>query len=258
MICKPHWISWSRICQSFEGRYFGRRFSTAIFWDPKFPHLKVQYLGDLIDAGGYISPAYQPPDVGALNIEPINFERSVTGCEFTVITDRNLVSRTARIAKNQASDRTNQTKVAALNLLAFCQAMDIIFDSSISFHELAHSQGNEEAIQELRWFRAADRGKNAGEWIDFALGCNDIEPSLAPAEHEDVSLEKPLRNFQLNYIAMLKAGELIILNEHKPVKQVLALITWCAEHAKIICPAAMLYASIYLSPEGPKKGAFKK
>lgn len=258
MICKPHWISWSRICRSFEGRYFGRRFSTAIFWDPKFPHLKVQYLGDLIDAGGYISPAYQPPDVGALNIEPINFERSVTGCEFTVITDRNLVSRTARIAKNQASDRTNQTKVAALNLLAFCQAMDIIFDSSISFHELAHSQGNEEAIQELRWFRAADRGKNAGEWIDFALGCNDIGPSLAPAEHEDVSLEKPLRNFQLNYIAMLKAGELIILNEHKPVKQVLALISWCAEQAKIIGPAAMLYASIYLSPKGTKKGAFKK
>ena len=227
-----------------------------IQWAPEFPRFKVQHLGELIQSAGYVIPLYQPPQAGALNISAIRYEQTIGCSGFRLVADRNIVSRMAAAARLRTIDRNNPTEVAALNTLAFCQALDIMIDPSVSFYELADSQGKEKAIEELRWFRAADSGGKAGEWIDFALGCVDHAPSMTRPDAEDSSIELSLRRFKMNYLTMLKAVEITLLAEGGQREKFERLVDWCSSRLFVAMPA-VLYASSYFSPKGPKRNAFK-
>ncbi len=223
--------------------------------ESNFPHLKVQYLSELITSSRAVIPAYTPPEVGALDIRSIQFEQT-NGCRFVVHADRQLVSRIARISKNRTIKRDNATDCTALHLLAFCQAMGITIDPSISYYELADTVSATNALDELTWFRAGDHGGQADRWIDFALDLIDEPPFIQQSEGEEIALDVPIHRFRRNYLVMLKAAELLKTPKTKPKKRFDALLDWAADRL-VVAPSALFYANIYLSPKGPKKNAYK-
>lgn len=143
----------------------------------------------------------------------------------------------------------------AAAVIAFAQCLDIQIDPSIAFHELAPTQGNNVAHDELARFRVADN-LHPSHWIDLALGRRDrLPPPNSVSQQELPDLSRPPHRWRMNYIATLKIGELE-LRQLEPLECVLGLFEWMYDDFILAGPAAV-FACHYFSPRFPRKGLLK-
>lgn len=222
--------------------------------DPRFPMNDVQAIAARVAVSKSLVPGYIPPAVGLTSLEAFFFAELITGTSTVILVDRNVVSRMAKIARSGALRPFDTPTQFAVDLMALSQAVNLDIEPSIAFHELAHYQGNEEACEELRWFRAADFGQ-AQAWIDIALGRTDALPVAEPAPRQELNLAFPLGRWRRNYAALLKAAQLE-LTPMAPQDRLVNLLDWMISDFFFAGPAA-LYACMYLSPFASKAGMFK-
>lgn len=198
-------------------------------------------------------PGYIPPAVGLYAPEHFLAGRYLEDADFWILPDRNLTSRITQLAQGTVATPVH---TGAALLMAFAQCLDLEFEPSISFHELAASQGNEGALQELAVFRSANAPRPQ-EWLNLALGrTNQMHPAPLPPL-EDHNLAKPLIRWRRNYVVLLKVGALELQPELMPAQRVLQLMRWM-ESDFIVAGPALLFASLYFSPRFTKGGMLKQ
>lgn len=225
--------------------------SVSFSFDPRFPFKDVAALGQTLQTSGHLVPGFIPPSVGYLDIAALRYAQDLDGWNLVVMADRNFISRMAQACRLDADTPPDEAQLWAVRLMAFCKAMDLDIDPSISFHELAHMQGEVAALNELAWFRAADRGGDAQAWIDFSFGRTSSLTVAGPAPRETADLARPLRRWRRNYLAALKIAnlELEIL---EPTARFERLIDWMYEDFQLCGPAAV-FAAVYFSGGRPPK-----
>ncbi len=226
-----------------------------VFLEGDFPIKEVFALGEMLETSGVFTPGYGPPPVGLCHPEGFIYEHQVQQTKTVLLADRNITSRFAQIAKGAIADGQLRTVAA---VMSFCQCLDILIEPSVAFHELASSQGNEQANTELAWFRAADNG-NPRAWIAYALGERDALPQpYQPHARSVHDFAYPLYRWRRNYAAALKIGKLELQASLTPLERIMRLLDWMERDFIVAGPAAML-ACIYFAPlSPPKKGLLKQ
>lgn len=212
----------------------------------------IQIASDLMADGGIVA-GYIPAERGMLDLLVIKYSE-LMGERTLILPDRNLVSRMAAIAEGRARFPLDRTTQLAADLMAYCQCMNLNFDPAIAFHELAHTQGNEEANREIAWFRASDDAQ-ALAWVDISRGRAQTLGRLSPAPLTSHDLAAPLDRWERNYIVALKIAELE-LSDRKPIERALSLLDWMLADYFLAGPAA-IFASMYFSPYAAKKRLMK-
>lgn len=218
-----------------------------------FPEQDVMAIGRRLMESDVLVPGYAPSPRGLLDL--VDLERDLLlGARFVLLTDRNLTSRMAWVAAHGLKSPLPPNDRTAIDLMAFCQAMDIAIEPSIAFHELAGPHGNAAAHAELAWFRSADHG-NAQAWIDLAQGRSDQIAFSAPPSHGNEDLAFPLMRWRRNYVATLKIAELE-LTPMAPIDRILRLFDWMYDDFQWCGPAA-LFAVMYFGPRASRRGLLK-
>jgi hypothetical protein len=223
--------------------------------DPEFPLDDVEAIGARLTASGALVPGYIPPDSGLLSIPGFRFTQDIDGTETRLLPDRNLVSRMARLARDGADQPLSGPAAIAADLMAFAQAMDLLIEPSIAFHELAHREGNAVALEELSWFRAADHGQ-AKAWIDLTQGRVNRLPIAMPRPEKKRDLAFPLNRWRRNYIVALKIAELE-LAIMTPRERALTLFQWMSDDFFVAGPAA-IFATMYFAPLAARRRMMKQ
>lgn len=231
------------------GRYIVR-------FEEGFPRADVEALGAELIAAGILAPGFIPPLAGLLRLEAIVYAKDQQGYDTVVLPDRNLVSRMARVARDGHAELGDKTTRSAVALMAYCQAMQVLLEPSIAFHELGFVCGNDIAREELSWFRAADRGA-AGDWVALAAGQKPRVDLGEPAALSALDFEKPILRWRRNYVVALKAAELELAPAAAPLDRALALLDWMDKDFLLAGPAA-LFASMYYGPKAARAGLFKQ
>ena len=225
--------------------------------DPRFPLDDVQAIGARLMASGALAPGFVAPGVGLLDVRAMLYAERIERIPTVLLPDRNVVSRMSRIAREGAIGRDDPPTRLAVDLMAFCQAMDIGIEPGLAFQELAQVEGDEVANEELRWFRVADTGERATYWVDLAVGRADGLPPLAPEASEGLNLSRPLHRWRCNYAAMLAATALELDGTLTPVERFGSLLGWMVDEFILAGPAAMLCTK-FLAPRAPRSGLVKK
>ncbi len=225
--------------------------SVSFSFDPRFPFKDVAALGQTLQTSGHLVPGFIPPSIGYLDIAALRYAQDLEGWILVVMADRNFISRMAQACRLDAGTPPDEAQLWAVRLMAFCKAMDLDIDPTISFHELAHMQGEAAALDELAWFRAADRSGDAQTWLDFAFGRTSSLTVAEPAPRETANLARPLRRWSRNYLAALKIASLE-LDDLKPAARFERLIDWMYEDFQFCGPAA-IFAAVYFSGRRPPR-----
>lgn len=224
-------------------------------FDPDFPIDAVEEIGRRLTESKALIPGWIVPEVGAFDIRAVVVGEHYDGWSTILLPDRNIISRMARIAREGAiRTRDHPTDIAVL-LMAFAQAVNFNIEPGLAFHELAQRESNQCALDELRWFRTADTGGHAQEWIDLAL---DHKASIAIGEalaEEPVNLTAPIRRWRCNYIVVMKIAALE-LAPGKPEDKLIALLDWMNEDFPVASPA-LIFAARYWAPNLPRAGLIK-
>lgn len=221
----------------------------------EFPLEEVKTIAGRLAASNCLVPGFIAPSVGLMSLEALLYAELIDQTNTIVLVDRNVASRMAQIAREGAYRPLNRPSQFAVDLMALSQSMNLNIEPSIAFHELAQINGNDEALAELRWFRAADYGQ-ARAWIDVALGREDALPIASPAEREEHDLARPLSRWRRNYAILLKAAELELSNL-TPKERLRRLLEWMISDFFVAGPAAM-YCAMYFSPFAAKAGMLKQ
>lgn len=220
-----------------------------------FPKDDVEAIASRLANSNSLIPGFIAPPAGLVALEALLYAELIDQSSTVVILDRNVASRMAKIAKEGARRPLDAPTQVAVDLMALSQSMNLDLEPVIAFRELAHAHGNDAALDELQWFRAADVGQ-ARAWIDVALGRADALPSSAPGDREDHDLAQPFHRWRCNYVVLLKAAELE-LSSLSPRERAEQLYKWMASDFIIAGPAA-LYSSMFFSPFATKAGLFKQ
>ena len=222
---------------------------------PGFPIFELFDISEQLAKVDICVPGYIAPEVGLYDIRGHFYESRTEGVQTILLPDRNVVSRFAQLAQRKVIPNEAQRKGSAA-LLAFAQCVDMLIEPSIAFHELAHKQGNDIALEELAWFRAADSSR-VEDTMNVALGRQDrLSDTYGPAKIKPVNLAAPLNSWKRNYITGLKMLELE-QSIDSALDRMLALLRWMEEDFMFRGSGAML-ASLYFAPRSPpKEGVFK-
>ncbi|MDM8359661.1 hypothetical protein [Pandoraea communis] len=219
-----------------------------------FPAQEILEIAKSLEAADVLVADYPDSNSEVYLFEHYLYDRLVEGVQTVLLPDRNIVSRVAQVARGEPLD--GQRKKAAA-VLAFAQCLDIQVEPSIAFHELAFSQGNSAALNELAWFRAADNSAHQ-RWIAAGLGrTGNTVPLASPLPTEYFDLAKPLVRWRRNYIAALKMGELELNANLSPFEKVSTLLEWMRDDFILAGPAAVL-AFLYFAPNSPPRRGLLK
>lgn len=240
---------------SLEQHFDDENLTIAIRLPNNFPLQDLFEISSRLKEVDVCVPGYIPPEVGLYHPHGYFYEHEVQNIKTTLIPDRNVVSRFAQLAQGKPVHADQQLRIAA-GLLGFCQCLDIEIEPAIAFHELAHKEGNDVALAELEWFRAADSA-STHDLMDVGLMRKDaLLGDYSPRKVNARDLARPLKRWNRNYILALKMME-FELRLTKPIDRVLALLDWMRDHFMFGGPAALL-ASVYFAPNSPpKKRVFK-
>lgn len=228
----------------------------SIDYPLNFPRDRLLQLGDKLMASGSVVPGFDPPEIGALHVDALTYGIMAEGLEFTVLVDRNIASRVAKVAREKLAHPRDYPTTTAIHLMALAQYLDIVIEPSIAFHELAYTQGNQAAHEELSWFRAGDKA-NADHWLALAVETTNAIDVGPPDPMGTENLAFPLRRWQRNYILGLKIAEFESTAGHvNHLERLNLLIAWMEKKFHMAGPA-VLYAGLYFAPGGQRKGLFK-
>lgn len=226
----------------------------AIHLPDGFPVEDIEQLCSLMADADPFVPAFEPSSYGLYSLVGQVWSLQVEQIETILLPDRNVASRMAQIAKGMAIGKEAQL-IAGIN--AFAHFFDILMEPSIAFHELARRAGNEVALQELAWFRAADHG-NKFDWLEVALGRAErlARPEQArPLESHD--LAAGLRDWSTGYGAVLKLAEVELFHPGEPIEKIMALLHWMHRDYFFAGHVATM-ACVYFAPiNAPKAGLMK-
>ena len=219
-----------------------------------FPVEDIEQLCSMMANADPFVPAFEPSIYGLYSLAGQVWSLQVDEIETILLPDRNVASRMAQIAKGMAIGKEAQL-IAGIN--AFAHFFDIPMEPSIAFHELARREGNEAALQELAWFRAADHGDKF-DWLNMALGRADrlARPEEARAI-ESYDLAAGLRDWSTGYGAVLKLAEVELFHSGKPIEKIMALLEWMHRDYFFAGQVATM-ACVYFAPiNAPKAGLMK-
>jgi hypothetical protein len=225
-----------------------------LFPDPRFPMADVQQISHNLQQWNILIPGYIPEASGMLSVEALILEANFDDSTTTLLPDRNLITRMASIARSGVPNRPDRPTMMAANLMALAQALDMAIEPSVAFHELAHRTGNENALAELSWFRAADEAQKLA-WIDVALGRTRSLPSPKAIIEDAVNLENPPARWDRNYAVALKMAELE-LQDMPNLERLLKLLHWMVDDFIFAGPAAS-FAGMYYSSTAKRGGMMK-
>lgn len=219
-----------------------------------FPVEDIEQLCSMMAAADPFVPAFEPSSYGLYSLVGQVWSLQVEETKTILVPDRNVASRMAQIAKGMAIGKEAQL-VAGIN--AFAHFFDILMEPSIAFHELARTEGNEAALQELAWFRAADHGDKFG-WLEVALGrAERLARSEKARALESHDLAAGLRDWSTGYGAVLKLAEVELLHPGEPIEKIMALLEWMHRDYFFAGQVATM-ACIYFAPiNAPKAGLMK-
>lgn len=223
--------------------------------DPRIPRAEVDAIGARLTASGALTAGFIPPDRGLLDLEAMAFAETFERVPTVLLPDRNVVTRMARIAREGRLGRDDAPTRLAVDLMAFCQTVNIDIEPGLAFHELVQSMGDEVANEELRWFRVADEGR-ATAWIDLAAGKTDHLPPLEAGPSQGIRLSDPPHRWRCNQAVMLRAAALELDAGLAPIRRFEALVDWMVTDFILAGPAAIL-CMLFLSPTGERGGLVK-
>lgn len=216
----------------------------------------LSLICDILRKENVFVPGFGPDVVDAY--DPLSYCRQleVFGNEFVLIADRNVVTRILAI-KNGVEPTYQHRVVAAVMTFASCT--DINFEPNIAVYEVASTEGNRKANEELQLFRIADN-LHPKYWKDIALDRKkfDISAQFCSPNSEEITsfdFTTPLRRWNRNYILALKIAELSLLGG-KSEERMIDVMRWMYDDFLIGGPAVML-ASHYLAPNNNRKGLLK-
>lgn len=225
-----------------------------VHFDWTFPSEDIEQIATDLMSSNCLVPGYDPPAVGLLSVAGMIYSQEIEKQNTSVLPDRNLVSRMVKVARDGIARPDDPTAVA-IKLMAYCQCLNVQIEPSIAFHELAVHVGNERALDELAWFRAADKA-NPLAWVDLAVG-RSAEPIVdEPGCVPSADLAHPLHRWRRNYIVALKIAQLE-LSDRPRHECMLAMLDWMNEDFILAGPASLL-AMFYLSPDAARRGTFKR
>ena len=207
----------------------------------------------LVEADPFV-PAFEPNGFGLYSLAGQVWSLQFEEIETVMLPDRNIASRMAQIARGEAIGKNAQI-VAAIT--AFAHFFDIMMEPSIAFHELAPREGNESALEELSWFRAADHGDKY-DWLEIAAGRRDrLSQPGEPRAPESHDLAKTLRDWSTNYGAVLKLAEIELNHPGTPFEKIMVLLDWLHRDYFFAGQVATM-ACIFFGPiNAPKAGLMK-
>jgi len=220
---------------------------------PPMPMRDLEQISLRLAQENALTPGYIPDGNGVLDLQQmLNLTRN--GYSVRLVTDRNLISRMSKIAREGCSlsiKERDRTLRIAIDLMAYSQCLDLIIDPSISFYELAMTEGRDDANTDIAWFRAADRGGRAGDWVDIAQGRRENLVNRNPADVIDYPLDDMVARWSKNYIATLKIASLE-LQESSPDQKVISFYKWLVEDYLFAGPAS-IFATMYFPSTGKTK-----
>lgn len=222
--------------------------SITVFLPNDFPLKEIQtIIENLRDKTNFVT-GYVSPDCGFMNFESLilssRHETILSSRHETIlILDRNIVTRMCSLARDGVNN--NDDLINSAEIMALAQVFDFLIDPSISYHELAHCEGNDTAIEELFWFRHADHNQ-ARDWINIALGKQISLPVNSHGIRENHNFAFPLTRWRRNYAAVLKIAE-IELSIMPDIEKAKRFICWLINDYFVAGPA-MIFAMIYFSP----------
>lgn len=223
--------------------------------DSRFPLEDVEAIAARLAATGALTPGFIAPTAGLLAIPSMLYAKHIDGLPTVLLPDRNVVTRMARIAREGHIGRDDPPSRLALDLMAFAQAMDVDIEPGLAFHELAQVMGNDVALEELRWFRAADQGR-ATAWIDLAVGRTDQLPPLQPGSLEELPLAAPPHRWRCNYAVILKATSLELDGGLSPARRFEILLDWMVTEFIFAGPAT-IFCTMFFSERAARGGLVK-
>lgn len=219
-----------------------------------FPVEDIKQLCSLMANADPFVPAFEPSSYGLYSLVGQVWSLQVEEIETILLPDRNVASRMAQIAKGMAIGKEAQL-IAAIN--AFAHFFDILMEPSIAFHELARREGNEAALLELAWFRAADHG-NKFDWLEVALGraeCLAHPEEVRAFESHD--LAAGLRDWSTGNGAVLKLSEIELLHPGAPIEKMMVLLEWMHRDYFFAGHVATM-ACVYFAPINAPKARLMK
>jgi len=232
----------------------GENLTVAIRLPPGFPVEDIEQICSLLAEADPFVPAFEPNGFGLYSLAGQVWSLEFEEVETVILPDRNIASRMAQIARGEAIGKNAQI-IAAIT--AFAHFFDIMMEPGIAFHELAPQEGNEAALEELSWFRAADHGDKF-DWLDVALGRRDrLRQAGAPREPESHDLAKTLRDWNTNYGAVLKVAEIELFHPGTPFEKIMALLDWLHRDYFFAGQVATMACIFYGPINAPKAGLVK-
>ncbi len=205
----------------------------------------------LIAQNDLFATGYVPPDVGIYHPDGFTYAIEIENNEFTIIPDRNVFTR---IISTYSGHDINAQSRAVSAMMAFSQFFGIIIDPALPLYEVASTQKNDIAVNELQLFRDADNSDILA-WTSAALFGTRFPTPQESLNNQYVDFSKPLERWKTNYAAALKIGELELL-DIPPIEKLSILYAWMFDEFFIAGPAAML-AAFYFAPNSPRKNCFK-
>ena len=223
-------------------------------FDPSFPLADIQKIVDRLAFGGIFASHV------SFRRDPRAFQNLihlilVDGFEVIALPDRNLSSRMADVARNGVSSNRDVPTQLAADFMALCQCLNITIEPSISFHEFASTEGNQAAIDELGWFRAADHDQ-APAWVDLAMGRANLIEVQEMQSVAEVNLVRNLDRWRANYAVALEIAE-VELSGGKSLNKFMSVLDWMSEEFFLAGPALM-FAAMYFGPQSRRSGMLKK
>ena len=227
----------------------------ASYWVPIDPG-DLRALSESLRKRDVFTPSFHMIEVDRYDPAVYRHQAARFGASTALLVDRNVVSRLVDIVHGQQP--TEEHRLAAA-VLAFAQCAAIDIEPSIALYELAFTQGQQAALDELSAFRTAD-SVHPGYWTEIALGRTDTIGELQDrasvrASEQAVDFVVSLRRWRRNYVMALKIAELE-LRVGSAVSRMSQLLRWMYDDFLLGGPALAL-AAHYLAPQSNRKRLLK-
>jgi len=225
------------------------------YWVPVDP-LDLRALAETLRNADVFTPTFCAPEID--RYDPAVYRDQSTRFETStaLLVDRNVLTRWIDVVRGAQPKHDHRLAAA---VLAFAQCAEIDIEPNIALYELAFTQGQAAAMDELLAFRLADH-VHPGYWAELALSRADEIgelPNAVPMRESDVAIDFTikLRRWRRNYILALKIAELE-LQGGSSVDRILRLLSWMYKDFLLGGPALAL-AAHYLAPNSMRKRLLK-